>query len=145
MNSNNTPLVSIIIPVYNIEPYLERCVKSMIEQTYNNIELILVDDGSTDFSIANCQCLKSYKGSVIVVHKKNSGVTNTRITGARIASGEWMLFFDGDDVAEKSLIQKLFDNAIANNADISHCGVKTIDEQNKISFFYNTKVKEISC
>lgn len=93
----NNPLLSIIIPVYNVESYLDRCVQSIISQSYKNIELILIDDGSTDSSSAFCDDLARKDTRIIVVHKENGGVSSARNVGLEIAKGEYITFVDPDD------------------------------------------------
>ena len=91
--------VSIIIPVYNVAPYLDRCVQSACNQTYRNIEIILVDDGSTDESGEMCDRWAEKDSRVRVVHKKNGGLSDARNTGLDIAHGKYILFLDSDDTS----------------------------------------------
>ena len=93
----STPLVSVIVPVYNIAPYIERCVDSVLAQTYSNWELILVDDGSTDGSAQVCDEQVERDARIRVLHKENQGVALARRDGVMCASGEWNMFLDGDD------------------------------------------------
>jgi len=89
--------VSVIIPVYNVEPYLERCVKSVVGQTYQELEIILVDDGSKDGSGKLCDKLADSDSRIKVVHQKNQGLSGARNTGIRQATGEYVVFLDSDD------------------------------------------------
>ena len=89
--------VSIIVPVYNVEHYLEECIKSVIEQTYKNIELILVDDGSTDKSGKICDNYSSLDERIIVIHKNNGGLSSARNVGLEAAQGRYIIFIDSDD------------------------------------------------
>lgn len=97
--------ISFIIPVYNVEKYLEQCVKSIINQTYKNIEIILVNDGSTDNSPKICEQLKKEDERILVLHKKNGGLSETRNLGLTHASGDYVVFIDSDDywISESSL------------------------------------------
>ncbi|MDY4202467.1 MAG: glycosyltransferase [Schaedlerella sp.] len=137
---NIEPLISVVVPVYNIEAYLPRCLESIMNQTYQNIEIVLVDDGSTDLSgqIADDYNVK-YPGKFKVIHLENGGVTRARLTGITAASGEWIGFVDGDDVIEPDMYQRLLENALHYGVDISHCGYQTIvNEGERIHYFYNT-------
>ena len=93
----NTPLVSAIVPVYNVAPYLEQCLNSIVNQTYRNLEIILVDDGSTDESGAICDRYAEQDSRIRVVHQKNKGLSGARNSGLDIASGEYIIFIDSDD------------------------------------------------
>ena len=96
-------LVSIIVPIYNVERYINDCVKSLLKQTYNNIEIILVDDGFTDMSGMICDNLKSNDNRIKVIHKRNGGLSDARNEGINIASGKYLTFIDSDDVVEIDL------------------------------------------
>lgn len=136
-------LISIVVPVYNIEKYIERCIKSILSQTYSNIEIIIVDDGSTDntASIIDQYALKDTR--IIPIHKKNGGVSSARTEGINRASGEWIGFVDGDDVIEERMYEVLINNAKKYNADISHCGYQMVFPDGHIDYYYNTKCIEI--
>ena len=97
-------LVSIIIPVYNVEKYLENCIKSACEQTYENIEIILVDDGSTDNSPQICDEWARKDQRIVVVHKKNGGLSSARNAGLDVAKGKYVFFLDGDDTVHPDLL-----------------------------------------
>lgn len=119
-------VISVIIPVYNIEKYLVRCLESVINQSYTNLEIILIDDGSTDNSGKICDNYKKQDNRIIVVHKKNEGVSQARNLGISIATGEFLSFVDGDDTIEKDMFFTLINNAYKYNADFSCCGVRFI-------------------
>lgn len=115
-------LISVIVPIYNVEIYLEKCVKSILEQTYQNIEVILVDDGSTDKSGVICEKFK-YDKRVIVLHKENGGLSSARNYGIKHAHGEYLSFIDSDDYIDKYFLEKLY-NALKLQSDdckISMC------------------------
>ena len=102
-------LISIIVPVYNVEEYLKRCIDSLVNQTYSNIEIILVNDGSTDKSLSICKDYeKKSNGKIICLDKKNGGVSDARNFGLEHAKGEYVTFVDSDDYVEKNLIEKLY-------------------------------------
>jgi len=149
MNKNNqmsskpnvkSPMISIIVPSYNVECYLSSCLDSLLGQQYNNLEIVIVNDGSTDNT---GQLAESYRekhpNRIICIHQKNSGVLKARLEGIRAARGEWIGFADGDDFVEKDMYERLLGNALSHRADISHCGFQIVANQGeKIHFFYNT-------
>ena len=94
---NEKPLISVIVPVYNVAAYLDECVKSIVNQTYSNLEIILVDDGSTDESEALCDAWGDRDSRVLVIHKENGGVSTARNAGLWLAKGSYISFVDGDD------------------------------------------------
>ena len=99
--------ISVIVPVYNVEAYLERCVESILQQTYANFELILINDGSTDSSGVICDNLASQHENVKVYHLENAGVSNARNTGIKLATGAWITFIDSDDFVTKDYLEIL--------------------------------------
>ena len=125
-------LISIIIPIYNVEKYLEKCLNSIIGQTYNNIEIILVDDGSKDQSKEICDNYAKTDNRIRVIHNENKGVSNARNTGIDIAKGKYITFIDADDYVDKNYVDVLYALCIKNNADITICGVKDEDNDGNI-------------
>lgn len=119
-----TPLISIVVAIYNVEMYLDRCIESVIGQTYKNIEIILVDDGSTDSCPKICDAYKENDKRIIVIHQKNKGLSGARNAGIDMASGEYIGFVDSDDYLHESMYEKLIENAIATEAEISMCCYK---------------------
>lgn len=109
--------VSIIVPVYNVEKYLKRCVNSIINQTFKDFELLLVDDGSTDLSGKICDKLKQSDNRIAVFHKKNGGLSDARNYGLHFAKGEYITFIDSDDFVAADYIEILF-NSISDNCDV---------------------------
>ena len=97
--------VSVIVPVYNIEQYLEECIDSIIHQTYEALEIILVDDGSTDLSSTICDKYKKIDNRIKVIHKENAGLASARNTGIKMSTGEFIIFVDGDDKIKINTIQ----------------------------------------
>ena len=112
-------LISIIIPVYNVEKYLERCVKSVINQTYKNLEIILVDDGAKDNSGKMCDELSKLDSRIKVIHKENGGLSDARNFGLKIATGDYIGFVDSDDYIADDMYETLYYTIKNNNADIS--------------------------
>lgn len=121
-------LVSIIVPIYNLEKYIDKCIKSLISQTYRNIEKILVDDGSSDNSSNIIDRYKKMDKRICVIHKKNEGVSKARNTGIEASTGQYLSFVDGDDTVDENYIEFLYKSLIQNNADISACGHKDIKD-----------------
>lgn len=111
-------LISIIVPVYNVEAYLVKCVDSILDQTYSNIEIILVNDGSTDNSSIICDNYRKKDARIKVIHQKNSGLTITRRAGANLACGKYIGFVDGDDWIEPNMYQVLYNYIHTENVDI---------------------------
>lgn len=134
------PKISVIVPAYNIEQYLPRCLDSILAQSYCSIEIIVINDGSSDHTgdIADLYAAENC-GSVKVIHLDNRGVTRARLAGVGEASGEWIGFVDGDDEIETDMYERLIANAVQYKADISHCGYQTIvNNGERIHYFYNT-------
>ena len=126
--------ISIIVPVYNIEKYLSQCIESIINQNYKNIEIILVNDGSTDKSGDICDSYSLKDNRIKVIHKKNEGVSIARNTGLKVATGEYIAFVDGDDLVHKDIYTKLI-NVINNSKyDLVMCRFyrSFFNEENKI-------------
>lgn len=123
--------VSIIIPVYNVESYLEQCVTSLVNQTYQNIEIILVDDGSKDKSGFICEKLAEKDCRITVIHKENAGLGFARNTGLDLASGEYVTFIDSDDFVEKDLIQNLMEGLKKFSADTCVGGYRRVSASGK--------------
>lgn len=131
--------ISVIIPVYNLENYIERTLHSVCNQSYKNLEIIVIDDGSTDNS---WNVIKEYAKSdsrVICIHQDNHGVTSARLNGLNHSTGDWIGFVDGDDEIDEDMFDFLINNAHQYQADISHCGYKMMFDDGRINFFYGTK------
>lgn len=129
--------ISVIVPVYNLEAYIERTVASIQAQTYQNLEIILVNDGSRDKSPELLRQLEKADSRIKVISQENAGVTRARLTGVKAAAGEWIGFVDGDDYIEPDMYERLLKNAIENKADIAHCGYRMVFPS-RVDFYYNT-------
>jgi glycosyltransferase involved in cell wall biosynthesis len=114
--------VSVIIPVYNVVKYIDKCINSVINQTYANLEIIIIDDGSTDHSGLICDAYAKLDKRIIVVHKTNGGLSSARNVGINESTGEFLSFIDSDDYVEKDMIEKLVGSCLTNSADIAVCG-----------------------
>lgn len=138
--------ISVIVPVYNAEKYLEKCLDSLVNQTLKDIEIIVVNDGSTDGSE---KILSKYKNKIKIIHQKNSGVASARNNGMSVARGEYIAFVDSDDWVDKDMFLKLYQKAKANDMDVVECNFKyvfnnyekngVIDLKNDINNYDNIK------
>lgn len=129
--------ISIIIPAYNIENYLGSTLDSVLAQTYQNIEIIVVNDGSKDGTEAVIDSYATQDCRIKAIHQENGGVTSARLRGVAEASGEWISFVDGDDYIEPDMYERLLENALKYNADISHCGYQMVFPS-RVDYYYNT-------
>ena len=114
-------MISIIVPVYNTEKYLDQCIQSVLVQTYTNWELLLINDGSTDLSGTICDQYATKDRRIRVFHKENGGVSSARNVGLDNARGKWIMFIDADDWVEPSMLKELRTVALDNNADYVYC------------------------
>ncbi len=130
------PLLSIIIPCYNIAPYIGRCLDSVLAQTYQNLEIICVNDGSKDETGKVLDEYAEKDARIKVIHKENGGVTAARFSGLDVAQGEWIGFVDGDDVIDEDMYERLYGN-VTEDIDVSHCGYKKIFPHGEIKYYYN--------
>lgn len=121
MSEQFVPKVSIVVPVYNAGKLLHKCIKSLLKQTFKEIEIILVNDGSTDNSLKICQHYQNKDNRVVVIDKKNGGSVAARFDGIKIARADYVTFADADDWANKKLVEVLYNEAINNNLDIAVC------------------------
>ena len=115
-------MISIIVPIYNIEKYLPQCIESIIGQTYNDLDIILVDDGSTDASSIICDEYAKKDSRIRVIHKKNEGLVRARKTGIQAAYGEYIAYVDGDDWIEPDMMENLLSKMIEQDVDLVMCG-----------------------
>lgn len=132
-------MISVIIPAYNVEECIGKAVESVLTQTYSEIEIIIVDDGSTD---GTAEVIDNYasknSAKIRALHIPNGGVTNARLTGISCATGDWIGFVDGDDEIEPDMYERLIGNALKYSADISHCGYQMVFSDGRINYFHNT-------
>ena len=130
--------ISIIVPAYNIAEFLPRCLDSILSQTYRNLEVIVISDGSTDGTNEIINNYAKKDNRIIPVFKNNTGVSDTRNKGIDQATGDWIGFVDGDDYIEPEMYERLLNNALKFNADISHCGYQMVFPS-RIDYYYNTR------
>lgn len=136
-------LISVIIPVYNVKEYLERCVKSVINQSYKEMEIVLVNDGSTDGSAEICDSLKGVDSRIIVIHKKNGGLSDARNKGIDIAKGKYITFIDSDDYVTDDYIEYLYKMISENQAQISICGLLKTSNENETRRIQNPIIEKL--
>lgn len=132
--------ISVIVPIYNCEEYIERCLQSIINQTYKNLEIILINDGSTDGSIKICEKYKQSDYRIKLINQKNSGVSVARNNGIEISTGEYITFVDSDDYIDSKMYEELINNI--ENCDIAVCKYVSIKNEIMISQHcnYNKKI-----
>ena len=124
-------LISVIVPVYNTEKYIEKCVMSILNQTYKNLEIILIDDGSTDNSPQICDSLAKKDNRITVIHQPNGGVSSARNIGLDNTHGDYITFVDSDDYIEPNMIEFLSENI--GDTNIAMCGYTSVDENGNLS------------
>lgn len=134
-------LISIIVPVYNVEKYLPRCLDSLINQSYNDLEIIVIDDGSNDSSSQICEDYSQKDNRISVYHKINGGLSDARNTGIQYVTGEYLTFIDSDDYVQSDYIKTLYENLINYNADISICSFEKLIEGQKPSINIKGRVE----
>lgn len=126
-------LISVIVPVYNIEDFIEKCVESIINQTYKNLEIILINDGSKDKSGQICNQLKEKYKNIKVIHKNNEGLSEARNDGIKSAKGKYISFIDGDDYIKSNMYELLYNALKENDCDIAECGfIKKMPDSTEI-------------
>lgn len=133
----NNPKISIVLPIYNVEPYLERCLQSVEEQSYANLEIILVDDGSPDNCPSICERWATKDSRIIVVHKQNAGLGMARNTGIEHATGDYICFFDSDDYIARDAIEQLVRIIEEHNVEIVTYGYANI---NRLGECYDMRI-----
>ncbi len=140
----NKPIVSVVVPVYNVEKYLRRCIDSLIRQDYSSYEIILVDDGSTDSSGVICDEYADTYDIISVIHKKNGGLSSARLAGFEVAAGELIVFADSDDYVADSYLRKLAAPFVDSDVQLSLCSYATESEKGIIDSRLPYKTDSIS-
>lgn len=133
-----SPLISVIVPVYNVEDYLDRCVESIVNQTYKNLEIILVDDGSTDSSGKKCDAWKAKDSRILVIHKENGGQAEARNFGLDLSTGDYIGFVDSDDYIDVSMFYVLINIILDNNCETVECSMMRFSNQEDECFIKGT-------
>jgi glycosyltransferase involved in cell wall biosynthesis len=135
-------MISVIVPVYNVENYIRKCVDSICNQTYKDLEIILVDDGSTDKSGKICDECKAKDNRIKVIHKENSGPSEARNMGLDIAKGEYISFIDSDDYICADMLEILLDSLNRTSSDIAMCDFACVYDGNEVQQSHDGKVVE---
>lgn len=128
----NMPLISVIIPVYNVENYLEKCIESVINQTYENLDIILIDDGSKDNSGVICDDYKNKDSRIRVIHKENGGLSDARNVALDVTKGSYITFIDSDDYVTNDYVEYLYNLIKKTGSDISMCCFQKIYTENEV-------------
>ncbi len=140
INMNKDIIISVVVPVYNVEKYLEKCINSILNQTFKNYELILVDDGSTDKSGKICDDYLKKNSQIKLIHKKNGGLSDARNAGIVIALGEYITFVDSDDYLDSEYLKVMYEMAINYSADLVMCGSQNVYENKKNNLIKNENI-----
>ena len=143
MSGNSEPLVSIVIPIYNAEQYLEESIRSVLDQSYGNLQIICVDDGSTDNSLKIAEKLKNDDSRIVLISKENEGAGVARNKGMEVAQGKYVYFFDADDYLRKNAIKTLVKTAEKHSADIVLFGYYKFNDNKKTKVAYSPKVLRV--
>lgn len=142
----NKPTISVIVPVYNVEKYLEECVESVLSQTFTDYELLLIDDGSTDSSGDLCDQIAKRDTRVRVFHKSNGGISSARNKGMDEAEGDWIVFLDSDDKwADKDGLGRLYDYATRNNLDALRFEYQSMNDDMTVRLPQKVTDKQMCC
>ena len=143
-NSNTSLLVSVIIPIYNVEKYLNKCIESVVNQTYKNLEIILIDDESPDSCPEKCDEWSKKDARIKVIHKKNGGLSAARNDGMRLATGKYIGFVDSDDIISPHMIEDLMNLIVDNSSDIVCCDFSKFFEGMKVEYTRYSTMQSIN-
>ena len=130
--------ISVLVPAYNVAPWLPRCLDSILSQSYKNLEVIVIDDGSTDETGIILDKYAAQDSRIIAIHQENGGVTVARLAGLKAATGVWIGFVDGDDAIDPNMYERLLHNAQIYDTDISHCGYRMVFNDGRTNYFHNS-------
>lgn len=124
-------MISVIVPIYCVEAYLARCIESICNQSYTELEIILVDDGSPDSCGSICDCYAQMDSRISVIHKENGGLSDARNTGLARAHGEWICFIDSDDFIAENMLEILYQRCLTDQSDMAVCDLVYVDQYGK--------------
>ena len=131
----NQPLLTVIVPCYNVEDYVNKCISSIANQTYSNLEILLIDDGSTDSTGTICDAWQERDSRICVIHKQNEGLAYARKTGIEHTKAEYVTFLDADDWIDVNMYSDLMGALLSTNSDIAQCGVCLVYEDGRMEHF----------
>ena len=134
-------LISVVVPVYNVEKYLKKSIESIINQTYKNLEIIIIDDGSSDDSYNVCKKYKEIDSRIILIHTENKGVSHARNLGLSKANGKYLIFIDSDDYIEDNMIEILYTNLKKTKSDLSICMYEIVKGDDEGNFNPTSDIK----
>lgn len=135
----NGKKISVVVPAYNIAPWISRTLDSLLAQTHDNLEIIVVDDGSADGIRDILTAYTDRYPNIRAVYKENGGVTSARLRGVEEARGDWIAFMDGDDAADPRMYGRLLENALNHDADISHCGHQLVFPDGRVEYVHKSE------
>ena len=136
-------MISIIIPIYNVDKYLTKCIESIVSQTYQDLEIIMVDDGSSDACPQICDQYAEKDSRIVVIHQKNSGVSAARNAGLKVATGKYISFIDADDYIEFDMYENMVRAFEIEDSELVICGYDYVDEDGNTTRLYREKEHEI--
>lgn len=136
-------LISVVVPAYNCGPWLARCLDSLLNQTYPNLEIVVVNDGSTDNTGEILEDYCSCHPQIVAIHQENAGEYTTRLNGMDAAKGAWIGYVDSDDEVEPHMYEMLMQNACKYGADISHCGYQVVYPDGHVDYQHNTGMVKV--
>lgn len=137
------PKITVIVPAYNVEQYIDRCITSILNQTFARLEIIAIDDGSTDSTGIILDELARKDSRLVVVHQENAGLVTVREKGIALATGDYVGFVDGDDAVDPDMYERLLSNLLETDADISHCGLRVYWDDQTTEPHYGTGQKMV--
>lgn len=140
---SNWGLISVIVPVYKVEPYLDRCLRSIVNQTYTSLEIILIDDGSPDSCPEICDKWGERDSRIKIIHKKNGGLSDARNVGLSVATGEYVSFIDSDDWIAPEMYERLLRAMIQDESDIAACTVKVVYEDGTEGYLLTVQTNKV--
>lgn len=135
-------LISVVVPVYNVQDCLDKCLESIVSQTYENLEIIVIDDGSTDLSSKKCDEWLKKDNRIKVIHQENKGLAEARNVGISKSTGKYISFVDSDDFIDSKMIEILYKTLVKTNSQISVCKFKRVDNYSKVNLKKTGEIKE---
>lgn len=139
---NIDELISVVIPIYNVEDYLNDCLESVVNQSYKNLEIILVNDGSTDNSYRIIERFKNKDSRIKVINKSNGGLSDARNVGMKKSSGELIYFFDSDDILAPSTVEILYNELIKRNIDVIQCDIQKFYKDSELEILFEKSINQ---